>query len=49
MEFQMIKWIKKDGREIETNDTDASIEAAINAGWVLAEDTQKEEKDKKSK
>ncbi len=34
----MIKWIKKDGREIETNDLPANIEAATNAGWVPVED-----------
>ena len=29
----MSTWIKADGREIEVNDTEGSIEAATAAGW----------------
>lgn len=28
-----MRWIKEDGREIETNDLPATKEAAIRAGW----------------
>lgn len=31
----MIKWIKPSGVEIETNDEQASIDAANNLGWKL--------------
>jgi len=29
----MIKWIKTNGAEIETNDSKASIEMALKLGW----------------
>lgn len=29
----MATWVKADGREIEVNDTEASIKAAEAAGW----------------
>ena len=43
----MIKWIKKDGREIETNEQPASIEAALKLGWKKADSEQKDTKPKK--
>ncbi len=35
-----MKWIKQDGREIETNDLPATINAAEKAGWKRAEQTK---------
>lgn len=29
----MIKWVKPNGKEIETNELDATIEAAEKLGW----------------
>lgn len=31
-----MKWVKPNGREIETNDLPATIEAAKKLGWVEA-------------
>lgn len=31
-----MRWVKQDGREIETNDLPATKEAAIKAGWKEA-------------
>lgn len=41
----MIKWKKKDGTIVKTNDEDASIRAAIDLGWEQV----KEEDDKQTK
>jgi hypothetical protein len=43
--MQKIKWVKPSGVVVETNGEPASIEAAINLGWVL-ESEAKEEQDK---
>jgi len=29
----MINWIKESGVKVQTNDHDANIKAAVNAGW----------------
>jgi len=37
----MIKWVKPNGNEVETNDLKASIEAAEALGWKRAEEAKK--------
>jgi len=39
----MIKWIKKNGTEVVTNDLQANIEAAVSLGWTRKEEPKKEE------
>lgn len=41
--MNMIKWIKKNGTEVVTNDLQANIEAAISLGWKRKEEPKKEE------
>lgn len=33
----MIKWLKPNGTEIETNDTKATIQRAVELGWMKAD------------
>ena len=38
----MINWIKPNGSSITTNDTEASISAAIDLGWKQASEAKKD-------
>lgn len=46
-------WVKPNGKEIKINDTDASIEAAIENGWktkkMIADDEKKAKEEAKIK
>ncbi len=37
-EVDMITWINKGGKEVVTNETQASIKAAVSAGWTRKQD-----------
>lgn len=43
----MVKWIKPNGSEIETNANKGTLEAALELGWVPADEAKKEESKKK--
>lgn len=47
--MNMIKWIKKSGVEVVTNDLPENIEAAVSLGWTRKEESKKEEPMKENK
>lgn len=47
--MNMIKWIKKNGAEVVTNDLLENIEAAVDLGWTRKEEPKKEEPKKEIK
>jgi hypothetical protein len=45
----MIKWIRPSGTEIETNESEASIEVAKALGWKRADKAEKPKKARRTK